>query len=928
MNKTSTFNIRRLFTTTLFVGLFSFLGFSQTTVTKTYNPGSSVSIDGCGSYCTNLPGVTFSAADFTAGACSITDVNVNIVWAKTDGTCTAPGTGNSFHNETNFRIDGPTNNVILVQPGTYTGTATMSTVSTTFNQGSPVVGGATPVSGTFGPNNGNLNDFNGTNPFGTWTLRAGDTGGGDPLCIVSYSVTVTVAISSTAPDVPTALVATPSSICPGETSTLTWAGALNDATEWHIYTGSCGGTEVGTSLTNSFTTAALAANTTFYIRGEDGPGGCVDESTGLCGSVSVAVNALDDASFNYSSASYCVDDTDPTPTITGVGGGTFSAGAGLSLNGTTGAIDVSASTPGTYTVSYTTTGTCPNASSVSVTINALDDASFNYSAASYCADDTDPIPTITGLGGGSFSSGAGLSLNGSTGAIDVSASIPGTYTITYTTVGTCPNSSSVSVTIVTSTTITPDVASLATLTDECSVTPSSPTATNDCGTVVIGTPNVAFPITAQGTTTVTWTYDDGVNTITQTQDVIIDDVTAPGTGFGVGTIGDPFTTTSSAYISGYPDGNYYFDIAGNLFEATVDNTTDGGGWILILNYVHQGGTNPALDTRTTNLPIQTGAGLGVNESGTGAWGHAGNVLLNTLDPEELKFFAVTSAHGRVINFKTDMASGIAYATSGTGSFSGLENPANYTLLPGHTATLVPSASLNGFYTNEGDLALTNFPFFVGATAHWGILGLGNRWEVDDFPNNFTNSTIHRAWARDNDPATPVALPDFTAECSASPVAPTLNDNCVGAVTGTPSPTLPITTQGTTVVTWSFDDGNGNVSTRDQNVIIDDVTDPVITCPADIEVNNDAGDCAAVVTIPTIVFGDNCSGSDLSWTITTPMTAWSNIGQVGAQGFPVGLSTVDLTVTDASGNTAVCAFTVTVNDTEVPTITCATPAASL
>ncbi|MET3029495.1 gliding motility-associated C-terminal domain-containing protein, partial [Flavobacterium sp. UW10123] len=34
--------------------------------------------------------------------------------------------------------------------------------------------------------------------------------------------------------------------------------------------------------------------------------------------------------------------------------------------------------------------------------------------------------------------------------------------------------------------------------------------------------------------------------------------------------------------------------------------------------------------------------------------------------------------------------------------------------------------------------------------------------------------------------------------------------------------FPITAQGTTVVTWSFDDGNGNVSTADQNVIISQI----------------------------------------------------------------------------------------------------------
>ena len=158
---------------------------------------------------------------------------------------------------------------------------------------------------------------------------------------------------------------------------------------------------------------------------------------------------LDDASFSYSAASYCVDDADPTPTITGLGGGEFtSSPAGLNINPSTGSIDVSTSTPGAYTVTYTSTGTCPSSSNVSVTINALDDTSFNYSAASYCADDADPTPTITGLGGGGFtSSPAGLNINPSTGSIDVSTSTPGAYTVTYTSTGTCPNSSNVAITV-------------------------------------------------------------------------------------------------------------------------------------------------------------------------------------------------------------------------------------------------------------------------------------------------------------------------------------------------------------------------------------------------------------------------------------------------------------------------------------------------
>jgi len=219
-----------------------------------------------------------------------------------------------------------------------------------------------------------------------------------------------------------------------------------DADPTPTITGVTGGTfssTAGLSINAGTGTIDLSASTpgTYTVTYTSG-GACPNSST-----QSVTITALDDASFSYSAAAYCVNDVDPTPTITGVAGGTFSSTAGLSINASTGVIDVSASTPGTYTVTYATAGACSNSSNVSVTINPLDDASFTYSAAAYCADVSDPTPTITGLGGGTFSSTAGLSINAGSGAIDVSASTPGTYTVTYTTVGTCPNSSTASVTI-------------------------------------------------------------------------------------------------------------------------------------------------------------------------------------------------------------------------------------------------------------------------------------------------------------------------------------------------------------------------------------------------------------------------------------------------------------------------------------------------
>ena len=161
----------------------------------------------------------------------------------------------------------------------------------------------------------------------------------------------------------------------------------------------------------------------------------------------VTINALDDAGFTYASPTYCQNGNDPLPTITGVGNGVFTSGSGLVINATTGIIDLSSSTAGTYMVTYTTTGQCANSSMRSVTIDAADDASFTYNVTRYCLNGNDPTPTITGLSGGTFSGAAGLSLDVNTGRIDVSASTVGNYVVTYTTAGNCPNSATFAVSI-------------------------------------------------------------------------------------------------------------------------------------------------------------------------------------------------------------------------------------------------------------------------------------------------------------------------------------------------------------------------------------------------------------------------------------------------------------------------------------------------
>src|ERR1019366_4707634 len=95
----------------------------------------------------------------------------------------------------------------------------------------------------------------------------------------------------------------------------------------------------------------------------------------------------------------------------------------------------------------------------------------------------------------------------------------------------------------------------------------------------------------------------------------------------------------------------------------------------------------------------------------------------------------------------------------------------------------------------------------------------------------------------------------------------------------------------------------NTATCSFTVTVNDTEKPVANCPAPIVVGNDVGKCTASVSFaasPT----DNCGVASTvyklgSMVITSPYN------------FPVGVSTVDVTVTDTATppNTATCSFTV-------------------
>jgi gliding motility-associated-like protein len=151
-------------------------------------------------------------------------------------------------------------------------------------------------------------------------------------------------------------------------------------------------------------------------------------------SSSCCLTSTPSATISYLGSPYCTSITNSqSPTLITNSNGTFSSNpSGLNINPTTGDIVPSASLPGIYTVTYTMPG-CPNVfSTATVEITNSPNATIAYAGPYSTTTTTLQNVNLTGSTGGTFSaSPIGLSIDGLTGAIDPSASLAGTYIVTY-----------------------------------------------------------------------------------------------------------------------------------------------------------------------------------------------------------------------------------------------------------------------------------------------------------------------------------------------------------------------------------------------------------------------------------------------------------------------------------------------------------------
>ena len=279
------------------------------------------------------------------------------------------------------------------------------------------------------------------------------------------SVDVTGQSNSTTP---TASAVDPT-ICAGGSTTLNvTAGSLGTGASWKWYTGSCGGSFLGTGPSIGVTPGST---TTYFVRGE---GTCNNTS---CAQVTVTVRPIPTASIS-GTTTVCQGGGAPSITFTNPqalpvtvsynidGGGTQTIGVNANSTAT---VSASTATAGTFTynlvsVQYQTTPNCSNpiSGSAAVTVRPTPAATISGTT-TVCQDATSPNITFTNSVAlpvtvtYQLNSGSNQTINvpaSSTATIAVPTSTPGTFayslvSVAYTTTPVCqvPLSGSATVTV-------------------------------------------------------------------------------------------------------------------------------------------------------------------------------------------------------------------------------------------------------------------------------------------------------------------------------------------------------------------------------------------------------------------------------------------------------------------------------------------------
>ncbi|MCP9234834.1 HYR domain-containing protein [Lewinella sp. JB7] len=266
-------------------------------------------------------------------------------------------------------------------------------------------------------------------------------------------------------------------------------------------------------------------------------------------------------------------------------------------------------TLGDHTVTWTYTDDSGNSSSQVQTVTVYDataptpDVATLASVSGECSASV-TAPTATDNCGGVITA---------TTTDPTSYTILGDHTVTWTYTDASGNSSSQvqTVTVYDATAPTPDVATLASVSGECSASVTAPTATDNCGGVITATTTDPTSYTTLGDHTVTWTYTDASgNSSSQVQTVTVFDATAPVVA-NINLMADPQMLGAESHVNAF----FTDDCDKEDHAATVDwgdGTTSAGTIDQAVNAV--GGAHVYAQPGVYNVQVTVTDGSGNSHS--------------------------------------------------------------------------------------------------------------------------------------------------------------------------------------------------------------------------------------------------------------------------------------------------------------------------
>ena len=230
-------------------------------------------------------------------------------------------------------------------------------------------------------------------------------------------------------------------------------------------------------------------------------------------------------------------------------------------------------------------------------------------------------------------------------------------------------------------------------------------------------------------------------------------------------------------------------------------------------------------------------------------------------------------------------------------------------------------------SGTGSNSLASFVFIKGVTTV--------SWAVTDLKGNVSTCTFNVTISDDDNPTlvckTNTVVSTTGNTCKYTAVGNEFDltsnsDNCgistktytlSGSTTGTGSTTLAakVFNLGVTTVLWKVTDAAGNSATCNFVVTVLDIKLPSLTCKANQTRTSGTYACKYIAVgteFNLTSSSDNCGIASTVYTLTGVTTGTGNNSLAGIQ-FNIGTTTVEWKVTDATGNSKTCSFTVKIND---------------